>query len=1460
VADNVDLPSVPSNVSPELRILLAAMRRAMFSQQKRLKEVEDENAELRSLSALLKGSAAQTTRASDFVFPSVTNIKQESEKYRVRFTFFQYKAPFTGYVTDVATASPPGKRTELWRGLEDETSLDAQLVNSTPYNSMDDHPPPGVTYRYWLRYASDIDTQVGPFTPADGLLFTAAEIDDPESEFELLNGGVFLETFEHQDVYAFWTEIDPVNHSSVVSYPANGVVGGLVAQFVGDEAWLVSDTLIPYDPSVLYRIRVGVRYTNAPTNPADNRFWCGITGVAADGVTLINAAGANGYDNQHYVASNGSSLTTGGINNWQTFTGYFSAHGTPTSPANQIGAPSPLFPGIKYFRPTLILNYDEGNGTVQVDYVRIEALTPLDIALEGTLTVPSITLPADSGGGVTSYTGATGTMEVRFGGSLLNGSPQVTFSILSNPQALGASISTSGLYAVTSGLDSFESSAQITFRASFHGVNIDRTFSLSKSRDGASTWTPVVDIDSGTATMIVAPTAITKQGGSGAWDSSVYSIEAYPSGAYMSFRPLQTSGNVMAGLNQDPTLDAIYTSLDYAWYCNSGALLEIYESGVGQPFTGSTTYSTADNFGIAYDGETVRYIRNGVTVREVVRLGLSLSFDSSFYTPGAGITDIRFGPQPSTTNLNSFVTRGTALYADATIEKPTGSNAYDSDVYSTDSYNACSLTFQPVTGEVGCGFNADPQVDTNYTSVDFLWIASTGGTQAQIYESGVFVSNHGAWTSNTTLSMTYDGQFVRYYKDNVVVRETLAPGRVFFFDAIMFHVGAKAKNVRFAASGVVGAGSANLIARNSCVVINDTIAKPAGSNAWDSDVYSREGYTEGAFATARPSFTNCNVMFGLNEDPLLDQNFTSLDYAWYFDTAGVLHIYESGSLVMSLGSYTTATIAAVRHVGTMVQYIRDGVVVRSVTRNSNNPLYFDASLYSVGARLEGVRFGPAGRGAEADPNAVYLETFERPWETRFSNIGNSGSLVVTYPNNGEFGGKVIRAQNQLYIEANENIQFDPSFLYRITARIRRTASGSPNEFVYVGVAGVLADGVTMNDETGSTSHSNQHYNCARGFDMSTIAVNTWKDFVGYFKGHSTTNFGIAESAYTPTALRTNTRYFRPQVLLNYSSGAGTMECDYIKVERLINPDDADNTSRQRIVPDAEFSLSTIKGLYWDWDNGSATTITIQPTGGVHGGLLRCVMASGAGSGNYFVLKRYPTLLPAITGQYYKVTIRVRRTTAVSLSTPYVRINVGLVAVAYSQGSLSQTFATTFWQNGLGEMRTTDPSTWTVNEWQEFSETVQLSNHPKSTTQSPYLAAQVVLGQLATDTGTLEVDQFDIVQVDGFPVTTLESAAITTDYFDNDTSTAYTVGIGDNETIRRFTSGSAITITLPNSIPTGWSAGQSMGFTRGGAGSLTFVTSGGSTIRTPGGTAILVTNGKAVATLASSGVWELSGNV
>lgn len=376
----------------------------------------------------------------------------------------------------------------------------------------------------------------------------------------------------------------------------------------------------------------------------------------------------------------------------------------------------------------------------------------------------------------------------------------------------------------------------------------------------------------------------------------------------------------------------------------------------------------------------------------------------------------------------------------------------------------------------------------------------------------------------------------------------------------------------------------------------------------------------------------------------------------------------------------------------------------------------------------------------ADPDAVFLETFDNPWEVLWTNQGSSGSVVITYPSNGQFGGKVISAQRQLWIEAAENIPYDDGALYRITARIRRTVSGGgSNEAVYVGVAGVAADGTTMIDESGGSSHGSQHYNCARGFDMSTIAVNTWKDFVGWFRGLSTSGFGVAPNNDSPTPLRTGVKYFRPLVILNYASGTGTMECDFVKVERLVTPDDADNTNKIRLVPDAEFSRSTGNEYWWFALFGSGVNPTISLTGGLIDGRASMSPRSGGTSSAVLVSRPRPAQL-AVVGEIYTITVRWRRTGTYSSGAPFLFGRI----IRHDQNGTSSTFANTYgtdYQLGAGGLFISCDTSYTVNTWYEASAIVSVPAVDTGLTSNPlnYISAWLELSGGTTGDAAIEVD-------------------------------------------------------------------------------------------------------------------------
>jgi hypothetical protein len=100
-----------------------------------------------------------------------------------------------------------------------------------------------------------------------------------------------------------------------------------------------------------------------------------------------------------------------------------------------------------------------------------------------------------------------------------------------------------------------------------------------------------------------------------------------------------------------------------------------------------------------------------------------------------------------------------------------------------------------------------------------------------------------------------------------------------------------------------------------------------------------------------------------------------LDYAWYCDSSGVLHIYNNGvDTAVSAGSYTTSTELAITYDASNFRFYRDRVLIYTAAV-AGLILYADSSFYNPNAAVNSLHFGP-GTSLEAvgtpgiEPNAA----------------------------------------------------------------------------------------------------------------------------------------------------------------------------------------------------------------------------------------------------------------------------------------------------------------------------------------------------------------------------------------------------------------------------------------------------------------------------------------------------------
>ena len=178
----------------------------------------------------------------------------------------------------------------------------------------------------------------------------------------------------------------------------------------------------------------------------------------------------------------------------------------------------------------------------------------------------------------------------------------------------------------------------------------------------------------------------------------------------------------------------------------------------------------------------------------------------------------------------------------------------------------------------------------------------------------------------------------------------------------------------------------------------------------------------------------------------------------------------------------------------------------------------------------------------------FLDSFSAGYGL-WRNYAGTVERSIVDVSDGELGGKALRIGNNSGNDAvamvhDSNIAYDPQALYRVRARIRRTAGTG---VVYVGVAGYLADGQTLCNYTGANSLSNQFFCAAAG----SAPGSSWAIYEGYFSGAAATgDNNVHADPADPAVLHEDVRYVRPLLFANYTSAAGITEVDYFVIDKI----------------------------------------------------------------------------------------------------------------------------------------------------------------------------------------------------------------------------------------------------------------------------------------------------------------------
>lgn len=161
----------------------------------------------------------------------------------------------------------------------------------------------------------------------------------------------------------------------------------------------------------------------------------------------------------------------------------------------------------------------------------------------------------------------------------------------------------------------------------------------------------------------------------------------------------------------------------------------------------------------------------------------------------------------------------------------------------------------------------------------------------------------------------------------------------------------------------------------------------------------------------------------------------------------------------------------------------------------------------------------------------------------------SGATVPTLITESD-GTTYGRFSGYAWYEWQENIPFNPSATYKMRCRYRQvTDPTAGGKLFYCGYAGVGADGSTYVNISGANSNGSQHYH-GRSSNSQTAGT-PFTEYTGYTRGWAASGTsGPCTSAGSPCLVHQNARFLRPLFIVNYSSGNGIADIDYILVEKM----------------------------------------------------------------------------------------------------------------------------------------------------------------------------------------------------------------------------------------------------------------------------------------------------------------------
>jgi alpha-tubulin suppressor-like RCC1 family protein len=454
------------------------------------------------------------------------------------------------------------------------------------------------------------------------------------------------------------------------------------------------------------------------------------------------------------------------------------------------------------------------------------------------------------------------------------------------------------------------------------------------SADEPVTWTGAVGVT-------VTGNSLTKSGGTATWNAGAVSTNLITSGyGFVEVVAGQTNTARMIGLSNGDS-DASYGDIDFALYLNASGGLEVYESGNSRGSFGS--YASTDRLRVEVSHGVVRYLKNGVVLypsNGIPRYPLRI--DTSFYTPGAALNDVRTGTLVFTNPV------GVAIGTNSLTK--TGAAGWNAGASSANSVGAGDVFMEfTATGTNTSRLAGLSRDDANQaaTDVDFAIHLKADGT-VEIMESGVAQGGSlGSYQTNDRFMVEARGGVVRYYRNGTLLGSPSATAVVYPLrvDTSLETPGASLTDVTFETLGWTNTMG---------VAINGSSLTKTAGTGWNAAAASVKTITAGdGYLEFTALEANTRRVVGLDAGATAPA-YTDIDFAIDLSATGQVFVLESGTSYDPAATYAPADRFRIEIREGSVRYLKNGTVFHSHPATSSYPLRVEAALYDVGARVSEV--------------------------------------------------------------------------------------------------------------------------------------------------------------------------------------------------------------------------------------------------------------------------------------------------------------------------------------------------------------------------------------------------------------------------------------------------------------------------------------------------------------------------